>query len=268
MSQDGRDGFFNYSHWASGAFDYAADQKGYGAGTVAELNQKTWAFRLGRFLLPIKSNAQTLSWDVGRQGQTLAELELRYQAWQRPGILRLTGWEAQANAGSYRQAILQPDFDGQDSIKATRRIRSQFGTMIGLEQAITDDLGVFARYSWRDAKSEVMSWTDIDASISLGLVLKGASWGRPNDKIGLAGSINQLSRDHQLYSAAGGLGVVIGDGRLAYSGEKILETYYSIGLPGGRHKALTFDYQYITNPAYNADRGPVSLFAMRLHGEF
>ena len=113
-----------------------------------------------------------------------------------------------------------------------------------------------------------MSWADMDASVSLGFVLAGTSWGRPRDKVGLAGAVNQLSKEHQLYSAFGGLSVTIGDGRLAYSGEKIIETFYSIGLAGGQHNALTFDYQYITNPAYNADRGPVSLVAVRLHGEF
>ena len=267
VSQDARDGFLNYAIWEGGAFDYAADQKGYGAGTVIDFNQKSWAFRTGYFLLPIHSNAQTLSWNAGSKGQALAELESRYQLWKRPGILRLLGWESRANAGSYASAAREVDFNPEESIKVSRRVRSQLGYVINLEQEVTDDLSVFSRYSWRDAKSEVMSWADMDASVSAGLVLKGTSWGRAHDKIGLAGAINQLSSDHIRYSQLGGLSVTIGDGRLAYSGEKIIETYYSIGL-GGHHTALTFDYQYITNPAYNADRGPVSLFSMRLHGEF
>ena len=108
----------------------------------------------------------------------------------------------------------------------------------------------------------------MDRSVSLGFVVKGGLWGRAKDRLGIAASTNRLSNDHAVYSAAGGLGVTIGDGRLSYAGEKIVETYYAIGLGGGPHNALTFNYQFIENPAYNSDRGPVSIFAVRLHGEF
>jgi high affinity Mn2+ porin len=131
---------------------------------------------------------------------------------------------------------------------------------------VTDDIGLFGRWSWNDGKTEIMAFTDIDASLSLGTSIKGAKWGRPDDVIGLGGAINALSRDHRDFIAAGGLGVLIGDGQLNYRKERILETYYAYALT--KQLTLTADYQLITNPAYNADRGPVHVFSGRFHGEF
>ena len=211
---------------------------------------------------------RSLSWSLDRQGQAIAELELRYRAASEPGTLRLFGWQSRANAGSYAEALQDANFDPEESIIATRRIRTQAGFGVNVEQRLTASISAFARYSWRDAKSEITSWADMDRSTSLGIVVSGESWGRPRDRIGLAGAVNQLSSSHADFTAAGGLGVTIGDGRLSYSGEKIIESYYSLSLGGKHHNALTFNYQYITDPAYNADRGPVSLFSLRLHGEF
>jgi len=111
-----------------------------------------------------------------------------------------------------------------------------------------------------------MAFTDIDASLSLGTSIKGDKWGRPDDVIGLGGAITALSRDHSDFIAAGVLGVLIGDGQLNYRRERILETYYAYALT--KQLTLTADYQLITNPAYNADRGPVHVFSGRFHGEF
>ena len=135
-----------------------------------------------------------------------------------------------------------------------------------LEQSVTDDVGVFGRWSWNDGHNEIMAFTDIDRSLSGGVSIKGKSWGRKNDTIGIGGAINGLSGDHRDFIAAGGLGILIGDGALNYRTERILETYYSYALLDTTW--LTFDYQFIANPAYNADRGPVSVFSARLHAEF
>ena len=175
-------------------------------------------------------------------------------------------WGARSNAGGYREALADPAFDPEQSIAGARRLRLQYGYAINLEQAVTADLGLFARWSWRDARSEVMSWTDMDQSLAAGLLLKGTRWGRPLDAWGLGFALNGLSRDHRDYTAAGGLSLTVGDGRLSYSAERILETWYAIGL--GPQGALTFDYQRAVSPAYNADRGPVSLYSMRLRGFF
>ena len=265
-AKDSRTQFLNYSMWASGGFDYGADQKGYGGGIVLDYNQKTWAFRAGYVLLPIHPNAQNFSWEIGRQGQYLAELELRYAVLERAGVLRLLAWTSRANSGSYREAVADPLFDGEESIQRTWRVRTHYGYGINWEQAVSADLGVFARWSWRDAQSEVTSWSDIDHTLSAGLALKGSKWGRPNDTLGLGAAVNGLSRAHADYFAAGGIGVTVGDGQINYNGERMLEAYYAFGFTPNH--SLTFDYQYVTNPAYNADRGPVSIFAARLHGQF
>jgi high affinity Mn2+ porin len=151
-------------------------------------------------------------------------------------------------------------------IAQTRRGRIKYGYVVNVEQQVADDVGVFARWSWNDGRTEIMSFTDIDASLSFGASIKGKAWGRPDDTIGIGTAINSLSADHRDFIAAGGLGILIGDGRLNYQQERFLETYYAMAVT----KALTatFDYQLITNPAYNADRGPVSIFSGRLHAEF
>ena len=138
--------------------------------------------------------------------------------------------------------------------------------MLSLEQALSDDIGLFGRWSWNDGKTEIMSFTDIDASLALGTSIKGTRWGRPDDVIGIGGAVNALSRDHRDFIAAGGLGVLVGDGRLNYRKERILEAYYAYAI--NKQLTMTADYQFVANPAYNADRGPVSIFSARLHGEF
>jgi hypothetical protein len=135
-----------------------------------------------------------------------------------------------------------------------------------LEQSVTDSFGLFGRWSWNDGKTEIMSFTDIDASLSGGVSIKGTSWGRSDDTIGIAGAFNALSADHRDFTAAGGLGILIGDGRLNCRPEQILEIYYAYAIT--KTSALTFDYQFIVNPAYNADRGPLSIFSGRIHAEF
>ena len=151
-------------------------------------------------------------------------------------------------------------------IARTRAGRIKYGYVFSVERAVTDDVGLFGRWSWNDGKTEIMAFTDIDASLSLGTSIKGTRWGRPDDVIGIGGAINALSRDHRDFLAAGGLGILIGDGQLNYSRERILETYYAYAL--NKWFTLTADYQLVTNPAYNADRGPVHVFSGRLHGEF
>src|SRR5262249_44150867 len=146
-------------------------------------------------------------------------------------------------------------------IAQTRRGRIKYGYVFNVEQSIADDVGVFGRWSWNDGRNEIMAFTDIDASLSGGVSVKGKSWGRPEDTAGVGIAINRLSRDHRDFLAAGGLGILIGDGKLNYRTERVLETYYSLAL--SKAAALTLDYQLLVNPAYNADRGPVSIYAAR-----
>ncbi len=261
-ARDPRTQFMNWSIWAAGAFDYAADKLGYGYGATVELNQKNWAVRGGYFLMDATSNSNDFDMNLFRRGEYLVELEMRYRLFSRPGKLRAIAFVNSAFAGSYRATLDNPALD----IAQTRRTRYKYGYGFNLEQSITDDVGLFGRWSWNNGKNEIMAFTDIDASLSGGLSVKGRGWGRPDDTIGLAGAVNAISKDHREFIAAGGLGPLIGDGRLNYRTERILETYYSVALMAGT--TFTFDYQFVVNPAYNADRGPVNVFSARLHAEF
>jgi high affinity Mn2+ porin len=263
-ARDPRKDFMNWSLWSSGAFDYAADKLGLGYGVTAELNQKQWALRSGYFLMDAESNSNNFDTRIFQRGGYIVELETRYSLFSQPGKLRTIAWLNSAFSGSYRETLNNPAFNVD--ISQTRTGRIKYGYVINIEQAVSDEVGLFGRWSWNDGKTEIMAFTDIDASLSLGASIKGTRWGRPDDVIGIGGAINALSRDHRDFLAAGGLGPLIGDGRLNYRRERILETYYAFALNNGL--TLTADYQLITNPAYNADRGPVSIFSGRLHGEF
>ena len=263
-AKDTRRDFMNWSIWSSGAFDYAADRVGLTYGVTADFNQKNWALRGGYFLLPAVSNSNNFDTRVGERGMYVGELETRYALFGQPGKLRTIAWLNSAFSGSYRETLDNPALNLD--ISQTRRGRIKYGFALNMEQAVSDHVGLFARASWNNGKNEILAFTDIDASLSGGVSIKGAYWGRPADTIGIGGALNALSRDHRDFIAAGGLGVLIGDGRLNYRTERVLETYYAMAL--NRAFTLTGDYQLLTNPAYNADRGPVHVFSGRLHGEF
>ena len=184
--------------------------------------------------------------------------------------MRLGAFDNQGNTGNYRQALAiaaaDPALDINDVMASIRHTNPKYGVYANLEQQIVKDVGLFARASWNDGQNEILSFTDIDRSVSGGLSIKGSFWGRPNDTVGIGGAVNGLSQSHRDFLAAGGLGLLIGDGRLNYSQERIFETYYAYLVTKG--VTLTADYQFIANPAYNADRGPVSIFSGRLHAEF
>ena len=179
-------------------------------------------------------------------------------------------WEDTYNAGSFSEALdltaLNPNLDPNDAIVLTRRGRTEYGYYLNFEQPLSDYVGVFGRWSWNNGKIEISAFTDISNSLSFGAVINGMAWGRPDDRVGIAGVTNGLSDDERVYLAAGGLGILIGDGQLNYRRENIIETYYAMYVIKGM--TLTFDYQFMMNPAYNADRGPISIFTGRLHAEF
>jgi high affinity Mn2+ porin len=267
FSHDPRRDFLNWNMYCCGSYDLTMDKISYTWGAFTELNQKHWALRFGYFLVPTVSNVSTFDAHVPDRGEYIGELELRYSLFAMPGKLRLMGWANRATAGSYAEAVALPaDSPNYPDITLTRKVRTNYGFVANLEQAITDDLGIFSRINWDAGQTEKIGWTDCDESFALGAVLKGGSWGRPDDKVGLGGVIEGLSPEARAYFAAGGLGILIGDGKLNYRNEKVLEAYYAYSL--NKWATLTFDYQLITNPAYNADRGPVSIFASRFHAEF
>jgi high affinity Mn2+ porin len=266
-AHDPRNDFFNWSIIDQGAFDYAANSWGYTYGGSAEWYQDWWTARAGVFDLSQAPNTAALSHGFG-QGQFVAELEERHSLWDQPGKLKFLYWLTRGRLGTYLDAISLGATAGQTpSTSDVRRFRTKDGFGLNLEQQLAIDFGVFARASMSQGTVEEVDFTDINKSISGGLSLTGSRWGRPNDTVGLAGAINRISHQGKLYLAAGGLGGIIGDGQLPNAGpEQILEAYYSVALFNFAH--FTADYQFIKNPAYNRDRGPVSVFGLRLHVQY
>jgi high affinity Mn2+ porin len=269
-AEDPRLDFLNWSIWASGAFDYPADRLGLTWGFTAELNQPRWAVRAGYFLVGNQPNANTFDMALFSRGGYVGELEMRFKPYDRPGTLRLGTWLTSTFAGSYNQAValaaLDPGLTANDTIAQTRQGRTKYGFYLNLQQELSDDVGLFARFSWNDGRSEIGAFTDIDTSLSAGLSIKGTAWGRPDDRVGIAGAWNNISADHSGYLAAGGLGVLVGDGQLSYASENVIETYYAFQLAKGI--VASADYQFLGNPAYNAARGPVHVFSGRLSARF
>jgi high affinity Mn2+ porin len=257
--------FLNWVLNDNGAFDYAADSLGVIEGATVELNQRTWALRYGIFDVPRVSNGFAKDGHLLKAWQQMLEFEERYSFLDHPGKVRLLGWLEEAHMGSYRETLANPSL--MEDITRTRRYRFQYGFALSTEQEITKDLGAFLRVSWRHGQEEVWQFTDIDRSLSGGLQLKGTSWNRSGDTVGLAGIIDGLSSAHRDFLAAGGLGPLIGDGKLPhYAVEGVIETYYDAEVIKGVH--LAADYQFVANPAYNSDRGPVNIFAARFHFQF
>jgi high affinity Mn2+ porin len=167
--------------------------------------------------------------------------------------------------GSYRVALANAAVAPPD-VTATRATRTKYGFGVNIEQRIDETLGVFARLGWNDGATETWCFTEIDRSASVGALLRGVAWGRADDTVGIAAVVNGLSSPHRDYLAAGGYGFMLGDGRLNYRQEVIVETFYSLKLLD--KLALSLDYQRAAHPAYNADRGPVNILTGRVHFEF
>jgi high affinity Mn2+ porin len=265
-ADDPRTQFLNWNIYGSGSYDWTMDRPGFTWGALVELNQARWALRAGYFLEPTESNGNSFDTDVPTHGQYLVEPEVRYAAFSQPGILRLMAWATRANMGSYSEAVAMPvTASGYPDIAQTRQVRGTYGFVANVEQALSRDVGVFSRASWTPGLVEVMGWTDCDESLSVGTLVTGAVWRRPGDRLGVAGVVEGLSKEARAYFAAGGLGIVIGDGRLDYRPEQVLEVFYAMGLASWA--TLTADVQLLANPGYNADRGPVPIYALRLHAE-
>jgi high affinity Mn2+ porin len=267
-AHDPRNDFFNWSIIDMGSFDYAAEAWGYTYGAAAEWYQDWWTARAGLFDLSIRPNDKYLDNRFLQQAQFVAELEERHTLWDQPGKLKVLYWLNRGYLGTYADALALAAATGQTpSTGAVRRYRSKYGIGLNLEQQITSDLGMFARAGWTQGGVEEDDFSDIDQTISAGLSLSGTRWNRADDTVGLAVVANQISRAAKEYFAAGGLGGIIGDGQLPEAGpEQILETYYSLAVVSWAR--VTADYQVINNPAYNRQRGPVSVFGLRLHAQF
>jgi len=266
-AHDPRGDFMNWALIDTGTFDYAADAWGFTYGAAAEWYQGDWTLRGGLFDLSVVPNSPTLDATFG-QFQYIGEVERRYQLAGQTGVIRVTGFLTRARMGDLQQALDQAEADGGvPSLAAVRRYASRGGVSLNLEQPIGSDLGLFFRAGVADGHKEDYEFTDIDQTAAAGLSLTGARWGRPDDGVGLAAVINQISSLRRVYLNAGGLGVLVGDGRLPHAGpETIVETNYNWAALKALH--LTLDYQFIVNPAYDADRGPVSVLGARVHLQY
>jgi high affinity Mn2+ porin len=267
FAHDPRGDFLNWSIIEAAAFDYAADAWGYTVGAAVEWTQSWWTLRGGFFDLSDVPNSRQL--EAGfKEFALMGEIEGRYELKGHPGKLKLLGFLNYARMGSYNDAVqLGQATNATPDTALVRHFASRPGVALNLEQEVSPDLGAFARISYNDGSKEAYDFTDVNRSASAGISLKGSAWNRADDTFGLAGAVNDISAAARGYFAAGGLGVLVGDGQLPHPGtERILETYYSLRVV--EHVTVTADYQYVANPAYNRDRGPVSVFGLRLHAEF
>jgi high affinity Mn2+ porin len=267
-AHDPRKDFLNWSIIDSAAFDYAANAWGYTYGVAAEWYQGQNAFRLGLFDLSIVPNSTQLDPHVLPQFQVVAEWERQYEIAAQPGILRLLGFAMRANMGEYDQATAIAQMTGEPAdIAAVRSFHTKFGVAFNLQQQLASDIGFFVRISADQGQYEAYEFTDVNESYALGLSMTGERWSRPRDSFGAAIVVNRASSAAEGFFNAGGLGILIGDGQLPHpSSERLVETYYSFSLVEG--VSLSLDYQFIDNPAYNRDRGPVSVFGLRFHAQF
>ena len=268
FSHNPRTQFLNWSLMTHGAYDYAADARGYSWGLAFEYFYDDWRLRAGRFIEPKEPNQLALDSRIFKHYGDQIEIERAYALSERPGKLRFLAFRNVARMARYQDALdLATQTGGAPDINAVRTVeRVKHGFGFNIEQEISLSVGCFGRASWADGQTETYAFTEIDRSISAGVSVKGGTFGRAQDTLGIAFARNALSTAHRNYLAAGGLGFFLGDGALNYRPENILETYYSLSV--AKESSVSIDFQRIFNPGYNADRGPATVISARLHYGF
>jgi high affinity Mn2+ porin len=281
---DVRQQFMNMNFLTYAAFDFAADARGYTWGLAGEFYYDQWAFRFGRFIGPNDPNQLPLNPHILQYYGDQLEIEHKHDLYGQPGKVRLLAFRNVEHMGRWDDAINA--FESNPNQNATTCTTFNYGSLnatapdlcwarkrnvktgvgVSLEQAIGEDIGVFFRGMKADGETEVYAYTSTDSSISLGTLIQGNRWGREKDTVGIGYSQNWLSSEHVAYLNMGGIDGFIGDGRINYRPEKAFELFYRINL--NRYLWLTPDFQHIVNPAYNGDRGPVTIYGVRVHAEF
>jgi len=278
LNSVGTDSHLQFMNWTvdnNGAWDYAADTRGYTYGAIAEYDDKNRTARYGGALMSTVANGIDLDWNIGRASEQNMEFEWRHGllgglvAPQRKGVVRALSYANHAHMGLYRDAVKAylagtdktPDITKHESYGAVK-----YGFGLNVEQEVSDNLRVFGRFGWNEGQHESFCYTEVDQTFEFGGDFAGRGWGRANDKVGLAFVSNAIKRDHQEYLKLGGLGFILGDGNLNYAREDILEGYYNVHTWRGVYYAL--DAQYINHPGYNQDRGPVLVESVRMHVDF
>jgi len=270
VSHDPRSDFMNWGLMNNGAYDYAANTRGYTLGFVAELIKPGWALRIGTALMPTYANGPELDYHYFKTNSETIEFEKTYAIGKRKGVLRLLGYYNTSKAPDYNDVVMAK-LNGTDTsldvINGKRYGGQKFGLGLNAEQELSNSIHGFLRLGWNDGKTASWAFAEIDNTISAGIGIDGKGWNRVSDKIGIALLSNGISSGHRNFLNAGGYGFMIGDGKLPnYSRENIAELFYQLMI--FQHIWLSADYQLVAHPAYNHDRGPVSIFAARVHVEW
>jgi high affinity Mn2+ porin len=261
--------FLNWTTDNNGAYDYAADTRGYTVGLTADYEDRNWGFRFAEVLMPKVANGIDLVWKPWQVHAENFEYELRHGFIpNKSGVVRLLAFTNYANMGIYRDQTALAEQKGvtPDITNHSWHITRKYGFGINVEQNLTRYLTAFARFGWDNGKTESFAYTEVDQTFAQGVGANGAWWHRKQDRAGIAFITNAIGKDHQNYLAAGGQGFLLGDGTLNYGRENILETYYTAHVWRGIY--LAPGLQRINNPGYNRDRGPVLVPTFRAHVEF
>jgi high affinity Mn2+ porin len=274
----GTDSHLQFMNWTvdnNGAWDYAADTRGYTFAAVAEYDDKAWSARYALALMPTVANGIDLDWNLLRASGQNWEFELRKPllgsliSADRKGVVRVLGYVNHAHMGLYREAN-KAYLSGEDPSPEITKHETfgavKYGFTLNAEQELTSNLRAFTRIGWNEGQHESFAYTEVDQTVEFGGDYSGRSWSRPYDKLGVAFVSNAIKKDHQDYLKLGGLGFLLGDGKLNYAREDILEGYYNLHTWRGVYYAL--DLQYIDHPGYNKDRGPVLVESVRMHVDF
>ena len=264
-AHDPREQFNNWSLWANGAWDYPADTRGYTWGVAVEWIRGPWAARLGVFMEPKEANGLEFDHDVARAHGDVFEIAHRHTLGNLPGAVRLLAFWNHAQMGVYRDALaaspIAPD------VTATRAPgREKHGFGLNIEQEIVPSLGAFLRAGWNDGKTEAWAFTEVERTVTLGVSVSGALWRRPDDAFGVAVAWNGVNADHRDYLAASGLGFMLGDGGLNAGAENVVDAFYRFAR--WKFFAISAEVERYTNPAFNRDRGPVTVWGLRFHASY
>src|SRR5580704_11497444 len=273
MNSVGTDTHRQFTNWTidnNGAYDYAADTRGYTVGATADFEDRNWGFRFAEALMPKVANGIDLVWRPWQVHAENFEYELRRGLIpQKTGVLRLLAYTNSANMGIYRQAIANFEAGLTPIPEITDHpwhVTRKYGFGINLEQNLLPNLTAFARFGWDNGKTESFAYTEVDQTFAGGLGANGGWWHRKQDRAGVAFISNAIKKDHQTYLADGGYGFLLGDGKLNYGRENIVESYYTVHAWRGIY--LAPGLQHIVDPGYNRDRGPVLVPSFRAHVEF
>jgi high affinity Mn2+ porin len=262
-AHDARTQFLNWALVGAGGFDFAADARGWTYGVAAEWENGTWGVRAGAFQVARRANGLFMDPGVTRAWQLIGQVDRFYEVGGRPGAARVLYGASRARQSTWGE-LFSNGFDTFEKNPTGYRLKHMLA--LNFEQELADDLGAFARLSWNDGRTQSFMFTEMDRAVSAGLSLRGLRWGRPADTVGLAANVGWISEGRRHYLEAGGIGFIIGDGRLSYGPEWVTELYYDAGVAPGLNVAL--NYQLVVNPAYNNDRGPVNIVAVRFRTAF